>query len=310
MWGKPLSYPKAKLPNADLQETRVRPRFQSEKQSSRTLRFLIVFVVCVIVVLALIAGLLRLPDLQISEVRVEGARSLDPLMVQNAAWKLLEGNYASVIPKTNVLFLSKDRIEAGLTKAIPSISQVSFEFKDRKVIVISIHERAPSFVWCSEHEEGDCYFVDKNGILFEEAPTFTPGVFVVLGGGKEIPGVIHGSTPFTKTELSFIEQVIDVFGQKGLSPLSLQVATEGDVTVRCESYPNIPQVAAFDVRFTEKTSPEIIRTTLSLLDRDKNFVSTLESNPNDLQYVDLRFPNKIIYKFKQGGDATVAPQVP
>jgi hypothetical protein len=82
------------------------------------------------------------------------------------------------------------------------------------------------------------------------------------------------------------------------------------VLVRLESYPNSTGVGAYGLKIGSGTTAGLLDTMLSLLDRDKDFLMAMESHPGDLEYIDFRFPNKIIYKFKQGGDTSVAPQVP
>jgi hypothetical protein len=130
--------------------------------------------------------------------------------------------------------------------------------------------------------EEKCYFMDESGFVFDEAPYFSGEVYFKFYGQME---------DFHKL-VSFKEIVENM----KLDPVAISVEENGDVKVLLSS------------RNSSETGPEIILK----IDSDfqkvaENLQTALGTEPlhtnfknkySSLEYIDLRFGNKVYYRFR------------
>ena len=287
-----------------------------EVRRKRRMRVLVVLILLALVLVAVVIGFLRKPTFQISSVTITGTSSLDSNEIQLAAQKHISGNYVLVIPRTNVLLFSKTMMNEYLMNQFPGIASVDTEFSSPTMLSISITEKKPAYLWCT----AQCYFVDDSGMVYQDSPTFTPGVFLEFFGTTPTATITDPSDPIRRRFASVAEftKSISVVNDLSTYPMHIislkylsladstpQLATGvGDVALTIDQIGNsvIPNTA--QILILQSQDAATIAQALGLVLADKSFQDTFSAHPETLQYIDLRFPGKIYYKFQTATSVT------
>lgn len=244
-------------------------------------------------VLALLAALVtaaRLPSLQVKDIVVSGNEVTTDEELRAVALKNLKGNYLFVFPKSNVFLYSRSAIERAITRAIARVGSASVSSANLSTIAIAVRERKPTALWCEgiydPHDPvpDPCYFIDGDGLIYAKAPVFSGDVFLRFWG-------IYGGEPI----------------DRDLLPL----AAYREVMYLLQTLPKFSLVPT-DVVFDDTDAAVYLKGRARLLYSRKqslgdvlsNLDSVLSSEPLqgkdslELDYIDLRFGNKIYYRLK------------
>ena len=250
--------------------------------------------VAFIVVAALLGGsvwVARLPSLSVSTVAVRGAVTVPVADIERTAREQIAGAYLALFPKSNAALLPRDEVATAILTAFPRIRSVDVARDNLNGLTITVDERTPYALWCGTARPADggdptgCYFLDDSGYIFTSAPDFSGDVFFrYFGSALEEPINANFLTPGEFAELDlFVRSARDV----GVKPVSLAVLDAPDAELHLEG-----------------GSKVIFNRQVNLSDVLQNLKSVLESDvfrargALEFEYIDLRFGNKIFYKFK------------
>ena len=255
-----------------------------------------------LVIFALAAYISRIPSLNISEVKITGHKSVDAEIIKTAAQKEIIGNYLWFFPKTNILFYPENNLKKELQNQFKKLKDISFSIKDGKTLEISITERIASYIWCgvnlvvglpsnsdSTTEGEKCYFVDEAGYIFEEAPYFSGEVYFKFYGLADI------GTYFLKENFKQLIYFKNTLVAMGLKPVSLYIEDNGDIKVFLSAFNKTPTTGpeiVLKISSDFKTVAENLETALGT----EPLLSSLKNKYSSLEYIDLRFGNKLFYK--------------
>lgn len=221
----------------------------------------------------------------------------------------LEGNYLRLFSKRNILFYPKSKIKTELLNSFLRIKAVDIQFADFQSININILERMPYAIWCAENHltlqapsnslgvwsakrEEKCYFMDENAFLFDAVPEFSEKTHFKYYGGDIVATAtdkILGQTflmnarkgQFEKVNL-FIRYLKDI----NIEGNELMVWKNGD----------------YELLFGNDSK--------LIFDADQDFDEIFENlhatlidlgdlTGKEFEYIDLRFNNKVLYKFRE-----------
>lgn len=243
----------------------------------------------------LFAGLVaaaNISALQVKDVVIEGNEvttdeELSALVRQNVS-----GSYLGLFPRSNILLYPRAAIERAIEAAEPRIASAAVALSSGNTIALTVKEREPSALWCEgtydtqEAIHDPCYFIDGDGLIYGKAPVFTGDVYIRYWG-------IHGGDPTglqllelaAYREMSYLLETLPKFS---LEPTDVVFNDQNaDVTVYLKGRARL--------LFTRKQSlGEVL----------ENLDSVLSSEPLggrdalELDYIDLRFGNKIYYRLK------------
>lgn len=289
-----------------------------EVRRKRRMRVLVVLVLLVLVLVAVVIGFLRKPSIQISTITITGTTSLDSGELQTSARKHISGNYLLVIPKTNVLLFSKKSMNDYLVNQFPGVASVDTEFSSPTMLSISITEKKPAYLWCT----AQCYFVDDSGMVYQDSPMFTPGVFLEFLGTTPTATITDPSDPirrrfasvteFTKNistvdDLSTYPMHIIALKYLSLADSTPELATGvGDIALTVDQIKDSIIPSGVKILILQTQDALTVARALDLVLSDKNFQNAFSAHPETLQYIDLRFPGKIYYKFQTATPVTSA----
>lgn len=258
---------------------------------------LIKFLISLLSLLAIFASLAyisRTPSLNISDIEIIGNKVADAEMIKADALKEIAGNYFFLFPKTNIFFYPKNSIKKELESQFKRLKDVNLSVK-AGVLQISLTEREPKYTWCGVTAldptlSEKCYFMDEDGFIFDEAPYYSGEVYFKFYGSADT------GTYFSKENFKQLIYFKDTLTAIGLKPVSLYVGDDGDVKIflsalnRTTTGPYI----TFKIDADFQKLAENLETALST----EPLLSSFKNKYDSLLYIDLRFGNKVYYKFR------------
>ena len=260
--------------------------------------------IALVLFIALISFLSHNQYIAIEEVRVEGNEVLDSRELIEVTQVELSGNYLLLFSKSNALLYPRKKIKETLLDSYKRISGIDIRLNDLKSITLSITEREGKYLWCgdvlpspeTEIKDRACYFLDGSGYLFAKAPYFSGSVFFKFYGKPS--GEKNGITGRFLLSLEEFERLIffkDLLGDMNIDSQALVIK---DI----ENYELLLASGALEeapkIIFSKKDDFEKILNNLdSALDTEP-FATDFREKLSSLLYIDLRFGNKVIYKFE------------
>ena len=250
--------------------------------------FIILFFLLVIILsLAILSGHEKVKIKNIVILNNAAVSSSDILAIVN---RDITGRYLYLFSKSNSLIFPRFKIRDDLLSELKAIKDVNISFEDWQKISISVEERKPHSVWCGvdvKAVEPQCFFVDKEGYIYSQAPTFSGSVYVKDYGS---PLLMNASTSdpighyfLSKDVYSQIYNFIQILDQNNLKVISLSF--DGfDYKLALESGPIII--------FNNKNDFNLSFQNLFTAIQTKNL--DLINDTNTINYIDLRFDNKIV----------------
>lgn len=288
----------------DKRDITTSPRIlQIQRKKKRRNRIL--FIVILILLIILIIGLSYLSNhrkLIISNITVEGTHIIDSNDIKNKVQESLNGKYVYLFAKRNVFIYPKFKIEKDLKINFPRIENLSVKLDGLNNLKVVISERTGSYIYCgasvpTEYTNiGDnCFFINSDGYIFDRAPYFSGNVyfkFYVPIKDQENPlGQYVLDTENFRDMINFIDGLFEL----GFTPVSVVLNDENNFFINLESRSDggEPQIL-----FKKENDINTIFSNLSAAISNTEFRNQIFTKYSMLLYIDLRFNNKVLYKFK------------
>ncbi len=273
-----------------LRELRLRRR--AKKRTSLMLVGAGVIVLCAGIVL-----LAHLNRFRIRSVVVEGNKVVDTDEVVAVADEVLSGAYAYLIPHRNAFVYPKQRLERRIAATFPRFRSVSASRIDMHTVRVAVSELRGIALWCGADAaavEAACWFTDESGKIVSAAPTYSGNVYPRLYGG----GIAAGdAAPLGKTfvpEADFRALLVfqETLESYGFSVRAIVLGAE-----ERRMLIDLGKGRAAPVRFGATQDIARAAENLSLALDKPELAKKLQNDRVDLEYFDLRFDNKVYYKF-------------
>jgi hypothetical protein len=256
-----------------------------------------------IIFLAVFFGLVyisRTPVLNIDHINVVGNKVIDTETIQGIAQVEIDGNYLWFFPRANIFFYPRDDIRARLVEYSQRLKDIKISI-NKKTLEISLSERQGKYTWCGEAylgaklpsgEEGEqkCYFVDEDGYVFDEAPYFSGEVYFKFYGPKDGPY-------FHEVDFHRFVRFKEALASIGTVPVALFVPGGEEVKVFLSSQSALSQGP--ELIFKVDADLDALVSNLEAALSAEPFQSEFRDQYSSLEYIDLRFGNKVYYKFDE-----------
>lgn len=243
--------------------------------------------------IALVAGtayVLRLPVITVRDIAVEGNESITASQVEHVVREQLQGSYLFLVPRSNIFFIPKGDIIENIASQIKTFKRVGVKRSGLSRIVVVVEERQPFALWCEGTSDTQCFFLDDEGYVYREAPTFGGDVYVRYRGlieGDPIGQVYAPSMGFR--ELAAFVESVDELVVLDVVPAEVMARTKDDYILTSKGGSDI----LFGGKDTLSGAYENLETVLA------NAAGSVGGTFDDLfEYIDLRFGNKVFYKEK------------
>jgi hypothetical protein len=279
------------------------PRLLELKKHRRRaiLNKILIILFGLIAVFILLAYLSCFNSLNITGIQISGNKVVDTETLRATVESQIAGKYLWLFPKTNILYYPQNAIKNELQNKFKRLKDINLSIQNNKILLVSVTERIAKYTWCGAIPPPDanpppintnsqkCYFLDEDGYIFDEAPYFSGEVYFKFYGSADI------GSYFSKQNFKRLISFKDILVGIGLKPVSLYITNDGDVNIflsRGNSSTNEPKIIfKIDADFQNVAENlEAALTTEPLQSEFKNKYSLL-------QYIDLRFGNKVYYKF-------------
>ncbi len=265
-----------------------------EERRRKQTKFLLIGLLFTMVVMVLVIAILRKPNFQIQTITPIGTEAMNPDDITNYVQQNISGNYAWVIPKTNIFFFSKKHLEQQILTQFPNLTKAVVAFRNTQEITITVLEKKPSYIWCKNNT---CFFIDDQGVLFKEAPIFDDGVYITFEGGKISEEAPLGARFIDQELFQKIQELIKSFQQIPIEITRVTYQETGDIVFHVATIQGIIVGQTSSIIISQNISIDRIIQTLNLLLADTAFEQDLKTKSTSLQSIDLRFDGKIYYKF-------------
>ncbi len=233
-------------------------------------------------------------SIRIDDVIVEGAVATDRVVAETISKQVLSEKILWKIDRNNSLLLPNRSIRNGILKADSRIQSVALAVRERKVLVVTITEFTPTFLWCpttvvssTTSDALYCFLADAKGYIFSSAPTYSGYPFDVYRTnipGREEQGTPIGLNMLPEEEYQKVATFHSLLTAAGIVAHEI---TEGDPTdyrFRVEGNWDV----IWSSRSEPKKSIENLQLVLNEIKKERGVNATVSS-------IDLRFGSKVFY---------------
>jgi len=256
---------------------------QIRRRQRRRTAIIIASIVIPILIVGFFASM-HLNFMKTKAIEVNGAKLIDVVKIQELVRKTTTPGFFSKIlfGDENFLFamIHKKDVEADLTNDFPIAKSVvvSFDTPGRK-IKVNIDEREQYGLWCIGEEKNNCFWFDREGVMFMKAPTTKGRLIkkVIDISGKELNIRDTVMRPYYVKTLEEIFDFLDSMDIR-INTLLLKNRDLGEIETDNTNYPKIYFSLRYDPSFAVPGIQE------------------LHNKMNKLEYIDLRVNNKVFYK--------------
>jgi cell division septal protein FtsQ len=240
--------------------------------------------------------------LQIQNIQVVGATQEYPEIVTALIDSHLHQSSHTYISSNTIFTFDQAAIQNAILQAFPHVKSVTLARPSTfsKTLVVTLTERTPYGTWCADGST--CFFFDNSGYVYAaldaSSSTTTAALpYIFLGGIASSSSPIGQS--FVSAHLPGIVSFLTLLAQSGYHPTGARVENEQDFTVALtEGY-------AVKASFGEDPGQLIRNLQLILSTADG-----LQNQIAKLDYVDLRFGDRVYYKLKGGAAPVTASTTP
>ncbi len=225
--------------------------------------------------------------LRIKKISIEGNSSLSTEKISGEVSDYLNGKFFRIFPRDNILILPKEAIVSNLLSKFPRIKEVSLNKNFPDSISVKIKERQQEALLCinDSPSAGGCAFIDKNGYVFEKAPYFSGDVYLKFFDERESP---LGTIGFQIIPEEQFKKLIDF--RNFVSGENIKISK---IILKKEGIYEADTSEEWHILLNEQNEPQISYENLKI-----SLDSKIQGDRQKLEYIDLRFGNKVFYKFK------------
>ncbi len=253
------------------------------------------FLIFSLFVLVISLWVLNLGHWRIKQIEVTGTKYLSSLALAATATQALQGSHFGLISKNQFFSYSPQTLSQTLIKKFPRLASVESRVTEGGELRVLVAERTPKYLWCANSTQPpECFLMDDTGIIFERAPDSVEPLFVSLTSRSEL--VELGSSPFssgvftnllnleTRTKKILVDSLLIDYEIR-----SLVETPDGDWRLGLDPKGEI----IFSI--PANWSKELLNLDITL--NSEPFKTDWAKRNAPLEYLDLRFGDKIFYRF-------------
>ncbi len=239
--------------------------------------------------------------LRIITVAISGTATVPPGAIQSAVEQDIAGAYVWVYPKNNILLYPKSTIQSHLLTQFPTLKTADVHLENLHTVAVAVLERQPTALWCPATDSTGspqagsgqvvtspaCFLLDENGLAYAVAPDYSGDAYVKYSG-TEAPDALPWQYLTLQTFHS-LAALVDAVAKKGGDARVSEVLSDANSDVHVKFENGFELLFALD----DDTGQIFERFSLAL------GAAPFTVHPlGDLEYLDLRFGDKLYYKLK------------
>lgn len=265
-------------------------------------RKIIFFGILFIILFIGLALISRIKKININEIKISGNIVIDTNLIREVVDKNLNDSYLWIFPKTNFIIYPQDKIKEELKNKYKRIKNIFINDKDMRTLEINIEEYQGEYLWCGSipkeldsRMEQECYFIDSLGYIFDKAPFFSGEVFFKLYGNINNEETTPLGNYFNTEIFLKLIKFKEFLEEKGLKPISLWVNNQNEIYFNLSTLglTSISPTIILNTDFDYEKTAENLEAALNT----EPLQSKIKNDYAKLQYLDLKFGNKVHFKF-------------
>lgn len=229
-----------------------------------------------------------MPALAISSVVVVGNRAVATWDVEAIVEERLVHRLAFIFSRRNIFLVPRRAIADDMREHFSRIADVDLSLTAARSLVITVTERRPAALVCPYFfsdtvPDTPCLFADASGLLYGEAPYFS-GHVIFSYHSDTVP---VGGNVFAPDEFPVWQRFVESVRRMHTDPIALTVGKtllvvhlKGGGELRVNRGDDLNRMA------------ENVHTVLT----SKDFADSVPLSLDNLDYIDLRYGNKIFFK--------------
>lgn len=280
------------------------PRIEDMKRKARARRIrlsLLVFILVLSIVYA--SGYFSSNTrVTINKIIVTGTRIINSSDVEDIINENISGKYLKLFTKRNIFIYPKKYIYNNLIKNFTRIDKLSIYRDNLNTLHVDISERSGTALYCGasvpevDLDVGEnCYFINDDGYIFDKAPYFSGNIYFKYYAPVVEKTDIMGQQILPKETFHSYVRFIEGITRFKLKPNYLVIEKDGTSTLYLD---HDPLATSPKIIFNNDFHLEKILDNLSLSMSKDSFASEIYSKYTSLLYIDMRFKNKVLYKFQ------------
>lgn len=233
---------------------------------------------------------LTLEKMRITEINITGNRTISAEEVLNVVEGVLSKRYLFIIPTDNLFLIRRFEIRETILNIFKKVNSIKIIFHGLNNIEIVLSERIAENLWCDgkPNNSRGCFFMDKDGFVFAEAPNFSGNLFPKYFGNIVSENPI-GESYFNLERFVEISIFFRNLEEMKIIPESFNAIDlhEYEVVLDNGGIINVNDRDSFDeslVRLKALIDDGLIKTDTAFLSK--------------IKHIDLRYGNKVHYDFR------------
>jgi len=230
---------------------------------------------------------------QIKEIRISGNEKVQKESLENFIW----GNVSKrmLIFKTkSILLVNLQEVEKNLLERFPKVSKIYLKRNLPDIIAVNIQERKPLFLLCKNSDV--CFYLDEEGVIFDYIKNGIPNGVDETNKAEESLIKIRDER---HQEVKLGEKVIEDDLLKNIKEIILKLKDGTEIFTKeiilSEKKIALKTVQNWEIYFNPEGDILNQVQNLTLVFKEE---IPLENREN-LEYVDLRFGNRVYYKYRE-----------
>lgn len=266
-------------------------------------KFVFVFVVCVILIVSYVIAM-RSAFFRIETIEVQGIPNTYAQLITKDTEAYLGTYILGILPKNNIFLFSPKEAERSILQKNSYLESIQYKRKGLHLLVVQVKIRTPRFVvQHNKYSTEPIAFVDNQGYIFSTVYTDTSTSTIPLYENA----TNASSTTSVTLPINFAEKIgtvldaqyisnlvfyIDEISKKNFKIYGVVVKPLQDVDILIT-----PEGGA--IRIPLQADRERILSTFAAAKKAEPLRSYLTNNISQMQYIDLRYGNKVFYKFTE-----------
>jgi cell division septal protein FtsQ len=243
-----------------------------------------------------------LPQFSIQSVSVVGTSQVPAKLVSDYVETILDNGSYHLLSRKNIFLYPRSSIEKAVVGYFPRIKSASVSRVSLLAtgITVSVEERQPYALWCSDSSHASCYQMDHNGFIFAQASQIASTSSVAQTQYVFEGGIATSTAPigqsFVPAHLPGLVVLLQSLGQAGFAAQGISVVNDQDFSIA------LTEGFRLKASFGEDAGT-LTRNLQLIISSDP-----LQGKEQDLEYIDLRFGDRVYYKLKGQTEATSTAQ--
>lgn len=280
------------------------PRIEDmkRKRRNRRRRIAVMLAVLFISLVGALAYFSSHHNVTINHIKVEGTQIINAPEVESYVMDGLSGRYIYLFARSNSFIYPHDKIYKGLIESFPRIETLAISRNKLNTLEIKISERSGAYLYCGadvpkvKSEVGEnCYFINNDGYIFDKAPYFSGNVYFKYYSTLPIDTSPLTQYVFPTDRFHLLMRFVDSVTSLGFEPIYFTVESDGTHSLYLN---NKSGLTTPKVIFKLEDDLTSIFDNLSTAMGKSEFAREINSKYDTLLYIDLRFDNKVLYKFQ------------